>query len=69
MLPVFRLLMALSCLALMGIPSALAAQSATPEASPMATPTAGTAILGSLLAAMNPEVSPGDDFYEYAAGK
>ncbi|MFN8661064.1 MAG: M13 family metallopeptidase [Thermomicrobiales bacterium] len=69
MLPVFRLLIALSCLAMMGIPSALAAQTATPAATPLATPIAGAAVHGSLLAAMNPEVSPGDDFYEYAAGK
>jgi predicted metalloendopeptidase len=69
MLPVFRLLIALACLAMMGIPSALAAQTATPAASPAATPIAGAALHGSLLAAMNPEVSPGDDFYEYATGK
>jgi putative endopeptidase len=65
MLPVFRWLVALSCLAMMGIPTALAAQTATPSASPVA----GAAAHGSLLAAMNPEVSPGEDFYEYAAGK
>src|ERR671913_1507904 len=51
MLPVFRLLIALSCLAMMGIPSALAAQAATPAASAVATPIAGAAAHGSLLAA------------------
>ncbi|MCA9881027.1 MAG: hypothetical protein KC442_24680, partial [Thermomicrobiales bacterium] len=66
MLPVVRLLLALICLAMVGLPAA--AQSATPEASPLASPIAGATAHGSLLAAMNPEVAPGDDFYEYAAG-
>ena len=50
-----------------GIPGALAAQIATP-ASQTATPVAGVGN-GSLLAAMDPSVPPGQDFYRYATGR
>ncbi|MFT4040450.1 MAG: M13 family metallopeptidase, partial [Thermomicrobiales bacterium] len=64
-----RLLFVLACLVMTGVPGALARQSATPMASPEASPLAGAVEHGSLLVAMDPEVAPGDDFYRYAAGR
>ena len=64
MFPAFRLALALLCAAMMCAPSVLAAQDATP----VGTPTAGAIIPGSLLAAMDPSVDPGEDFYRYATG-
>ncbi len=69
MLRVIRLTIALVCATLSGVPalsSALAAQVATPPATPVAD--AGDIVPGSLLTAMDTSVSPADDFYRYATG-
>src|SRR3954467_6952262 len=64
----FRLIFVLLCAAMVsGVPGALAAQIATPASLP-ATPVASAAH-GSLLAAMDPSVTPGQDFYRYATGR
>jgi predicted metalloendopeptidase len=64
MLRTLRLVFLLLCAAVMSVPPVLAAQVATPEA----TPVAGAVAHGSLLAVMDPTVPPGEDFYRYAAG-
>src|SRR5215211_3180892 len=68
MLRAFRLLFVLLVVTVVaGVPRTLAAQIATP-ASQAATPVAGVAN-GSLLAAMNTSIPPGQDFYRYATGR
>lgn len=69
MLPLLRVFFTVACLVMIGAPGALAAQQATPLASPEATPLAGAVEHGSLLVAMDTDVAPGDDFYRYAAGR
>ena len=61
MLRVSRLILALLC-AIAWAPGVLAAQVATPVASP------GAIVPGALRPAMDTSVSPGDDFYRYATG-
>ncbi len=64
---VFRLIFALLCATMVcGVPGVLAAQVPTPALLP-APPVARVAH-GSLLAAMDPSVPPGKDFYRYATG-
>jgi putative endopeptidase len=63
MLRTFRLLVMLLCAAALSAPTVLAAQVATPAATPLAAITPG-----SLRAAMDPSVDPGQDFYRYATG-
>ena len=57
-------LMVLVLASAIAFPSALLAQDATPAASSVA----NAAVRGSLLPQMDPSVSPGEDFYRYAAG-
>jgi putative endopeptidase len=64
MLRSLRFVFLLLCAAVMSVPPVLAAQVATPEA----TPVVGDVAHGSLLAVMDPAVPPGEDFYRYAAG-
>ena len=64
----FRLIFVLLCTTMIsGVPRALAEQVPTPAALP-APPVASLAH-GSLLAAMDPSVPPGKDFYRYATGR
>jgi putative endopeptidase len=60
---VLRLLLMLLCAAALSAPTVLAAQAATPVATPV-----GAVAHGSLLQAMDPSVDPGQDFYRYATG-
>src|ERR687889_530300 len=68
MLRTFRLIFALLCAAIVGaVPGVLAAQVPTPA--PLPPPPVARAAPGSLLAAMDPSVPPGQDFYRYATGR
>jgi putative endopeptidase len=68
MLRALRLILVLLVAAVVGgVPAALAAQVTTPVSQP-ATPVAGVAN-GSLGAAMDQSVPPGQDFYRYATGR
>jgi putative endopeptidase len=63
MLRIFRVFVFLLCAAVLSVPTVLAAQVATPVATP-----SGAVAHGSLLTAMDPAVDPGQDFYRYATG-
>lgn len=65
MLRVLRLFIVLLCAATLSVPRVLAAEVATP----VATPAEPAVTPGSLLASMDPAVAPGQDFYRYADGK
>src|SRR5262249_159226 len=65
MLRILRLFIVLLCAATLSVPRVLAADIATP----VATPAEPEVTPGSLLASMDPSVSPGQDFYRYADGK
>src|SRR3954465_4667956 len=65
MLRVLRLFIVLLCVATLSVPRVLAAEVATP----VATPAEPAVTPGSLLASMDPAVAPGQDFYRYADGK
>ena len=76
MRPTLRSLFAFLVASLLLWPGALAAQDASPgrrrshhpAASPVASPVAGEATHGVLLANMDPSTDPGEDFYRYANG-
>ncbi len=68
MLRAFRLIFLLLCITVIcGVPRALAAQIPTPA--PLPAPPVASVAHGSLLAAMDPSVPPGKDFYRYATGR
>lgn len=63
MLRIFRLCVVLLSAVVVSVPTDLAAQVATPAATPV-----GAVAHGSLLTVMDTSVAPGEDFYRYATG-